>query len=204
MTSNQDHARHATRDSSSPTTTARPVDHVACIYRDEFDLYSAAGRFLRQRIRRGDSVCIVAEEESRVVLQSMLEGVGVDFDDRVRHGQILVRDAEDTLESFMVGGIATGRPDPEAFAGTAGRLLDEALAHGRYDGAAVYGEMANLLWESGNTAAAIALEGLWNDLRATRRFTLFCPHGRASVTPSDEASFAALCALHSELERAYS
>ena len=180
----------------------RPVNHIACIYRDAFDLYSAAGRFLRHRIRRGESVCIVAREESRAVVRSMLEGVGVDFAARVDRGQILVRDAEETLGSFMVGGIATGRPDPEAFAGTAGRLLDDALAHGRYDGVAVYGEMADLLWESGNTAAAIALESLWNDLLAARRFVLFCPHARPSLAPSDEAMFDAMCVLHSQVQRA--
>ena len=39
-----------------------------------------------------------------------------------------------------------------------------------------FGEMVAVLWAEGNQSGAIRLEELWNSLRETHRFSLFCAY----------------------------
>lgn len=134
----------------------------------------------------------------------MLGGVGIDVPAGKRRGQIVVHDAEETLGAFMIDGIQSGSLDPEAFHSVAAGLVDRVSAEGRYSDVRVYGEMASVLWERGNKAAAADLESLWNDVRESHRFQLLCSHRRGSFGACDAESFEALCGLHSRVERTHS
>jgi hypothetical protein len=53
--------------------------------------------------------------------------------------------------------------------------LIERACRGRKDCVIrAYGEMVDVLWQAGQTAAAIRLEMLWNQLAQTHSFALLC------------------------------
>ena len=61
----------------------------------------------------------------------------------------------------------------------------------------VYGEMVALLWAAGETAAAIALEGFWNDLAETHEFALLCAYPMSAFKDAaGAAAFEHVCATH--------
>ena len=79
-------------------------------------------------------------------------------------------EAPGLLETFMVG----DQPDPRL-----SRLARESSSGPPDAGATgatvyVYGEMVDLLWQSGRTAAALRLEVLWSQLAAVESFSLLC------------------------------
>jgi signal transduction histidine kinase len=93
------------------------------------------------------------------------------------------------------------QPDPERFAETVGRVVDQARAaagpHGRV---VAFGEMVALLYTEGNVAAAIRLEQLWNELGATCDFQLHCAYPMHLFTrEADGSSMEAICAEHSRV-----
>ena len=87
-----------------------------------------------------------------------------------RQGLLTYGEAEDALAAFMEGGM----PSPARFQETVGALVDDVAA--RFPGRTIraFGEMVDLLWQRGETAAAGALEELWNELARGRSFALLC------------------------------
>jgi hypothetical protein len=71
-----------------------------------------------------------------------------------------------------------------------GPVLTQLRPHGR--GIRIYTEIANMLWEAGDTEAAIRLEELWNALAGAYTFSLFCGYTmdtqceRAYAAPLEE------------------
>ena len=61
----------------------------------------------------------------------------------------------------------------------------------------VYGEMVALLWAAGDTDAAIALEGLWNELAETHEFALLCAYPMSAFkNAAGAAAFEQVCGTH--------
>jgi PAS domain S-box-containing protein len=88
-----------------------------------------------------------------------------------------------------------GWPDRSRFETAVGSLVRSAAAGGR--AVRAYGEMVALLCAEGHYDAAIALEGLWNDLAQTCTFSLFCAYGW-NLFPTVELahSFKQICGQH--------
>jgi hypothetical protein len=93
----------------------------------------------------------------------------------LRHGDLILLDAEATLDLFMVG----DRPNAELFEENVGRLMEQAT-NGRRTPVRAYGEMVDVLWKQGRPEAAIKLEILWNMLAMKYRFTLLCGYAMGS------------------------
>ena len=76
----------------------------------------------------------------------------------------------DMLSCFMHDGI----PDATKFKDSIVPVIEQAC-RGRKDCVIrAYGEMVDVLWQRGQTAAAIRLEMLWNQLAQTHSFALLC------------------------------
>jgi anti-sigma regulatory factor (Ser/Thr protein kinase) len=60
-----------------------------------------------------------------------------------------------------------------------------------------FGEMVALLWGAGNVKAAMALESLWNDLAASRQFSLLCAYPTSALRVAGLAVVNETCDLHS-------
>ncbi len=147
-----------------------PSHFVQLYDADELSLARSVGRYLHEGWQRGDGLVVIASGAHAAAFAAELERLGVDSGAAVRDARLLLLDAHDTLARFLVA----GRPDPGLFRET----VNGALASVRSDGGSIraYGEMVGVLWQAGHESAAIALEGLWNELLAEERLELYCAY----------------------------
>ncbi|MCA1566618.1 MAG: MEDS domain-containing protein [Acidobacteria bacterium] len=148
-------------------------DHFVQFYEtDAFLLNSLAG-FIGAGLREGDACIVVATGAHRDGLDERLRAAGSDVDAARASGQYISADATEMLSQFMVG----GRPDAGRFLEAVGGIVARAAAAAEgVRRVRIFGEMVALLWAEENYNAAIRLEEFWNDLHATRPFTLFCAY----------------------------
>jgi KaiC/GvpD/RAD55 family RecA-like ATPase len=162
-------------------------------YDHDTDIVAEVARFVADGLTRGQRVVIIATADHRDALDEVLLNYGVDAVQTRVTGRYLTFDARETLARFMVN----GSPDERRFLSAVGALIDAAAA----DGCAVraFGEMVALLWGDGNIAAAMELESLWNQLAATRQFTLLCAYPLGALGDGSLSDASQVCELHSEV-----
>jgi len=145
--------------------------HFVQFYKaDEPSLNRNVSGFLWDGLLRGDGLLVIGTPQRRESLSSHLARLGADVALARREGQLAMLDADEMLSRFMID----GQPDLERFQAAVGEAL--LLARPRVADASVcaYGEMVGLLWEAGQTSAAIRLEECWNQLLHAGRISLFC------------------------------
>jgi hypothetical protein len=123
--------------------------------------------FTDEGLQRGESVLIIAAPEHCDAFMSALD------DSRglhMRARQLVVLDAEATLDQFMYDGMPDWRRFEQVIGGTV-RGLRRAKPNA---GLRAYGEMVGILWAAGRLEAALQLEKFWNALMADGGLTLFC------------------------------
>ncbi len=115
----------------------------------------------------------------RSIAQAILEHLTkrcIDCERAVRHGDLIILDAEATLDLFM----ADNEPDPHLFEDNVGRLVEQAMNGRPRLVLRAYGEMVDVLWKQGRSEAAIKLEILWNKLAGKYNFALLCGYAMGS------------------------
>ena len=150
---------------------AVPHGHFVQFYKaDEPLLNRNVANFLWDGLLRGDGLLVIATRQRRESLSSHLGRLGADVALARREGQLAMLDAQEVLGRFIVD----GQPDEDRFQ----HAIDEALqlARPRVADAAIsaYGEMVGVLWEAGQTDAAIRLEECWNKFLHCGGIKLFC------------------------------
>ena len=187
------------RDSSPRRATPllAAFEHRVQFYDSEDFLALTVANFLEEGLRGGQPMVVIATEPHRISFASQLKSKGHDVDRVSGSGQLMLLDARDTLDGFMVG----TAPDPDRFKMVVGTALQSAQQVG--GGNAVlrlYGEMVDLLWRDGNTEGALQLEQLWNDLAHTYEFSLLCAYAMGNFYRSTDAEhFQAVCRHHSHV-----
>jgi hypothetical protein len=146
----------------------------------------------------GNAVLVVATAAHRVQLSHALHEHWTNWAAARAEGRLVLVDAQEVLDQFLVD----GRPDRKKFVHTVSELIRQcrftSLSANR--GLTVFGEMVSLLWEQGHRAAAIDLEGLWNELLSDRTFHLHCAYARRSVEAAgDGAALHQVCGHHSQV-----
>jgi DcmR-like sensory protein len=166
-------------------------DHVVVFYRSDLELIEAAGRFLRGPVTDGGARIVIATAAHRASLRARLAAAGTDPAIAAATGSYAELDAGDTLGRCMIN----GWPDPAAFWQLISPLMEQCGRGGRP--VRVFGEMAGLLWGSGQAGATIDLEALWNELAARYSFSLLCGY-RAETAASLDVSDALtqVCGAH--------
>jgi signal transduction histidine kinase/CheY-like chemotaxis protein len=166
-------------------------DHLVQFYEDPAFLRDAVTRFLAEGVVAGDKLLVIATPEHLLDFAAGLAGKGVDVE-RVRaSGRLALRDARETLAAFMVD----GSPDPERFRAT---IL--AALPGEGTRIRAFGEMVDLLWRDGNTAAAIELEELWNGLCREQPLRLLCAYALGNFyREADGPGLRQVCATHAHV-----
>jgi hypothetical protein len=145
--------------------------HFVQFYKaDEPSLNRNVSGFLWDGLLRGDGLLVIATPQRRESLSSHLARLGADVALARREGQLAMLDADEMLSRFMVD----GQPDPERFRTAIGEALLLARRRIAEAGICGYGEMVGLLWEAGQTSAAIRLEECWNQLLHAGGISLFC------------------------------
>jgi hypothetical protein len=158
--------------SKSPANHA----HAVQFYNSESTLYSTAATFLSEGLILGQPALILATPAHREgILEQLYERL-VDCECAIRDGDLVLLDAQATLDLFMVD----ERPHADLFHENVGRLVRQVL-HGRKRTVLrAYGEMVDLLWRQGQAEAAIELEVLWNKLALSFDFALLCGYAMGS------------------------
>ena len=146
--------------------------HAVQFYNDPGSLSRIVAGFLTEGLATGDPAVVIATPEHRVLIEGELGARSLDVDALKRRGDLVVLDARDTLNAFMVDGM----PRPRSFQQVVGQVLEDVCRRRPDCTVRAYGEMVNLLWKDGLEAAAIRLETLWNELANSHDFKLLCAY----------------------------
>jgi DcmR-like sensory protein len=171
-----------------------PHSHFVGFYETETFLADSVRDFLAPGLLACDAAIVVATGAHRASFDRALMEAGIDLRETQRSGRYVALDAAEALSTFIVDGM----PDAARFEAAIGGLVRRAAEGPR--AVRIDGEMVAVLWDEGNAAAAIALEGLWNDLATRHPFSLFCAYPmRAFDTDASTEPFRRVCGQHSRV-----
>jgi hypothetical protein len=179
--------------SRAPWSALAAGEHSVQIYADELAFLDRLEGFVSGGIIAGEGVVVIATAPHLHDLEKRLRSKWLEIDRARRDERYIALLAEEVLGKFMVD----GHPDEARFEAGLEPLLARARGEGRKVRA--FGEVVALLWDQGNSSAALELERLWNELLERERFSLFCAYPRSCFTYDGEASFRAVCAAHSRM-----
>ena len=175
---------------------APPHDHAVQFYDDDAYLSGVVTSFVTAGISEAQPAVIIATRGHRDMFEAGLECAGVDVARAQLSGMLTLRDARETLATFMVGGM----PDWNLFLEHVGGIVDRVAAARKETRLRAYGEMVDLLWRDGNPQAAIRLEEFWNDLANTRSFSLLCAYVMGNFyKQADAGDFTSICRAHAHV-----
>lgn len=173
---------------------AKPRAHGVQVYAEPEELAESVVAFLAAGFEQGEPALLVGAPEHMPLFSDGLDEAGWNAEALQDRGLLALADAEETLASFMVG----DEPSPARFERSVGGLLDAVSLPGRR--VRVFGEMVDVLVQRGERVAAAAVEGLWNDLAATRDFSLLCGYGLDVFDGAVQAgTLPQICSSHSHV-----
>ena len=165
--------------------------HAVCFYEDSPSLARTVARFIGEGLAASQAAVIVATASHGATIREQLTALGVHYQEGIEQGELLMFDAEEVLNRFMVG----NRPDAARFEDTITPILEKASGKRRRL-VRIYGEMVDVLWSNGQEDAALSLETLWHQLIAGRKCSLLCGYS-SSVCEGD--GITAICDRHSHV-----
>ena len=139
--------------------------HAVQFYGTDESLFTTVASFLAAGLVAGQPAVVIATFSHRIPIVNHLRERLIDCDRALRNGDLILLDAEATLDLFMVN----DEPDAELFESNVGRLLDQAINGRPRIVLRAYGEMVDVLWKQGRSEAAIKLEIMWNKLATKYR-----------------------------------
>jgi hypothetical protein len=145
-------------------------DHFVQLYQDKAFLADAVAEYVGAALREGEAAVLIATPQHVQIFLRALERRGLYPLAALRHGQLRLLDARDTLSQFMKG----GTPDWQAFHELCGGVIAQMRL--QYPRVRAYGEMVNLLWQDRMRDEAIELEGFWHRLGKLQTFSLLCAY----------------------------
>ena len=170
--------------------------HAVQFYEEDAFLVASVGDYLAAGLAKGQPVIAVATPEHLDGIRQHLISRGFDVDRAALHGQLTLADAHAVLATFMDGPM----PNAERCRAAVGGMLREHTQRIPRTTVRVFGEMVDVLSRAGHIDGAIALEGLWNELAHTHRFSLLCGYSmRTFMHDSHTASVASICRQHAHV-----
>jgi KaiC/GvpD/RAD55 family RecA-like ATPase len=169
--------------------------HAVQFYGDEDSLFTTVAGFLSQGFVDGHPGIVIATAPHKSSILDYLRGRLIDVDKAQEMGSLILLDAQETLDRFMVRGM----PDSARFDSSVGSLIAKVL-QGREDRVLIraYGEMVDVLWKEGKPDAAIRLEMLWNKLAQRYGFALLCGYSMGHFY-KETKGFEAICRAHTHV-----
>jgi hypothetical protein len=159
-----------------PTDTGHVHHHAVQFYGTDHSLLTTVAGFLAEGLVIGQPAIAIATGVHRRGIVEYLGKRFIDCNRAVRDGDLILLDAEATLDLFMVG----DEPDPDLFQENVGRLVQQAMNGRPRVILRAYGEMVDVLWKQRRSEAAIKLEMLWNKLAGSYDFALLCGYAMGS------------------------
>ena len=167
--------------------------HAVQFYESDHSLITIVAKFLADGIHQSQPAVVIATPEHCAAIEESLAAHQLDVRRMKQFGDLLVLDARETLDTIM----ADGMPHAALFRHVLGTTLAEVTRIHPKRTVRAYGEMVNVLWKDGLTAAAIHLETLWNDLAKSHDFKLLCGYAMGNVY--QHASVGEITRQHSHL-----
>jgi hypothetical protein len=168
------------------------ADHLLQLFDSDESLAHAVSDFVGEGLASGDTVLTVIDRQRWNAVAMRLATRPADIDAASSVGQLVVRDAAETLSLFM----RKRRPDADQFQTVVGGLVHEMAR--RRTRIRIYAEMVDILASQGNFGAAQALEEMWNQLAEHVPFTLFCGYSSADFgDPRSADALRRICQTHS-------
>ena len=158
-------------------TPGHPADlaghfHAVRFYKDDDSLCRIVGKFLIEGLIKAEPAVVIATPEHTTAIEECLRKASLDVDELKRLGELIALDARETLATFMADDV----PNPGAFRDHVGGVITQVGQGRERCTIRAYGEMVDLLWKDGLTAAAIQVETLWNQLARAHHFKLLCSY----------------------------
>jgi DcmR-like sensory protein len=169
--------------------------HAVRFYYDSVGLCQIVADFVAEGLNAGQPAIIVATPEHSSRIETFLRARGFDFAALKRSGDLFVRDAAGMLATVIVDGVAS---EPR-FQRLLGPMIESARGAGDRL-VRIYGEMVDVLWKAGSTAAATALESQWNSLASHHAFILLCAYALDGITHTTHISD--ICGQHTHVVNA--
>jgi len=177
-----------------PSATANRHFHAVRFYEDDASLCRIVADFVGDGLVAGQPGIVIVTPPHRDEIARRLEALSFDVGRLRDTRQLLLLDAEQTLEAFMKEGF----PDPAAFRKSVGGVLDRAAADlPAKPTVRAYGEMIDVLWKQNAAAAAIRLEMLWNQLADTHAFSLLCGYSMGNFYK--HGAYEDICGCHTHV-----
>jgi len=173
-------------------------DHVVLFPASNGELADHVYRHLFGREAPGTAIVVATPDLRRLITDRMVRD-GIDVAGEWARGSLVFLDAAETLDSFMVA----GWPDAAAFWQALSPVIKYAQA--RPGEVRVFGEIVTLLWDAGQTGAAVDVEALFSELAQQYSFSLLCSYpagAEAEVEHADDLSH--IQGAHSAVLRAHS
>jgi len=154
--------------------------HSVHFYDSDAALIHRLQSVTRVAVEAGDSVIVLATEEHRRHLNTALAPWSAQMHSADRSGRLLVFDAEQTLDRFLID----GQIDDRAFDSTVGALVRIAKQTSLTGSVTAFGEMVAIASARKQHKQAIDLERAWNDLLAREAGVhLHCAYHHLQVSP---------------------
>lgn len=167
--------------------------HAVQFYKDTESLVAIVARFIADGLKQQQPAVIITIPEHRAAIEAALETHGLDVRKMKRLGDLFALDARETLDTLLVEGM----PHPPLVKHVVETLLGEISRIHPNRPIRAYGEMVNVLWQDGLTAAAIRLETLWNELAKSHDFKLLCGYSMGNFYK--DAAIGEITRQHSHL-----
>jgi hypothetical protein len=167
--------------------------HAVRFYESREALAKIVAQFLGEGFAAGLPAIVIATPEHREAIKGALNARFFDVDRLQTERDLIMVDAADTLSAFMVDGM----PDPPKFLNAMVQLIEEAGRTRQSCVIRAYGEMVDVLWQAGQSVAAIRLEMLWNQLAQTHDFALLCGYSMGHFYK--DATQSEICSHHTHV-----
>jgi hypothetical protein len=170
-----------------------PCEHIVQVYETDKVFLETLEGFAGTGIINGENVVVVATASNIRQLDERLSAHRFNLDHLRNTKRYTTLEAEEVLSRFMTG----NWPDEEKFQA----VVTEMIAHvkDRPDRKVrAFSEMVTLLWQQGLQVATVYLEGLWEQLRATQDFTLYCAYPKHYFKSTPRA-LESICKSHTKV-----
>ena len=168
--------------------------HAVQFYQDDDSLVTVVVKFLAEGLRQSQPGVVVATLEHRNAIDDALLAQGLDVGRMKRFGDLVLLDARETLDTI----VADDLPHPELFNHVFGSALGALARMHPNRPIRAYGEMVDLLWQSGRMDAAVRVEILWNQLVQSGGVSLLCGYAIGNFY-KETSAFEAICRAHTHV-----
>ena len=176
-------------------SSQKPAHHHAVqFYGSDDSLCRTVAGFLAEGLTAQQPAIVIATKPHREAIIERLCDRLIDCEKAIKEGDLVILDADETLDLFMVDRM----PNSALFDTNLGRVIDQTLNGRKGTVIRAYGEMVDVLWKTGQTEAAIALEILWNRLALKYHFALLCGYSMGSFYKQTK-QLEAVCAQHTHV-----